>query len=270
MKSVQAYQCVKCESIYKTSKEASACLKECKSKEKQALVEQKRLDKLDYWRNYPRLNATSIQDIIDMSIEAAKQIDPKSALKSVILNVKYSENVSNSHSSPVKGVSNWCGRDKDQPTGYPGLYGNIIFEYEKYHSSNDIFTAYGKGIVGINTGSGGYNSKGNYGVTIFLDDFPLIKAKIEKELEEKEIYYAAVKESTTLFNEAYPTNEKYQENVLKTKILQEKIAELMRESALIQNDNNEIRNEYWKPYKMALEAVYDALAKEFVYVNPHG
>ena len=272
MKQIKAYQCPLCESIHAIQSDAKACEKECKAYAKADAIEKERKANIQYWRNYVRLNATSIQDIIDMSIKASREICPASELKTVRFNVSYTDKASNSHANPLDGVSNWCGRDKDQPTSYPGLTGSIFFEYENYNKKKvDIFGSYNAGILGICTGSGGYNTGGaNYTVTIWLDDFPLIKAKIEKELEEKKIYAETVKESNSLLNAAYTSDSKYKENVKNIEDIQAKIVELQAASSLLRNVNREIYEEYQRPYKFALEAAYGALSKEFIHVNPNG
>jgi hypothetical protein len=97
------------------------------------------------------------------------------------LDVGYTEHASNSHSSPIGLPSNWERKD-DKPSGYPALVGTIKLTYDKAPkgSSSDIANIYR-----LCTGSGGYwgNQGGyqlGYSVTIWLDDFPKIKEKIEQ------------------------------------------------------------------------------------------
>jgi len=90
-------------------------------------------------------------------------------IKITYLDVRWSDNVSNSHSRPRGGVSNW-GRDTSKPTGYPGWSGRI--EFQLSHDlgfGSDVFSN-----VGIHTGTGGGTSENRYGydVKFFASDWP--------------------------------------------------------------------------------------------------
>lgn len=104
------------------------------------------------------------------------------SLKITSLNLTYSDSVSNSHSCPHNGVTNWGGRDtfKDgtlKPRGYAGFSGRIEFHapVEPLSFCSDVL----KG-TRIHTGTGGGGGGGNYGysVTFFLDDWPGIAERI--------------------------------------------------------------------------------------------
>lgn len=100
------------------------------------------------------------------------------------IDVNYSESVSNSHSCPKNGVSNWGGRElfddgTPHPKGYPGFRGKIIFQLSHDLGwSSDVLKN-----TGLHTGSGGVGSNlmHHYEFNLFLDDFPVIKAAIEEE-----------------------------------------------------------------------------------------
>lgn len=90
-------------------------------------------------------------------------------IKITFLDVHWSESVSNSHSSPRDGISNW-GRDSNKPTGYPGWVGRI--EFQLSHDlgfGSDIFRG-----IGIHTGTGGGTNQNRYGyaVRFFASDWP--------------------------------------------------------------------------------------------------
>ena len=109
-------------------------------------------------------------------------------IKITNIDLTYSDSVSNSHSSPFSGVSNWGGRvimddGTPAPTGYPGFAGRI--EFSMSHDigrGSDAFSG-----TGLNTGSGGggrgINDTCNYSfeLSMYLDDFPNIKAAIDQE-----------------------------------------------------------------------------------------
>jgi len=109
--------------------------------------------------------------------------------------VKYNDSVSNTHSCPHNGVTNWGG-SKDAPRGYPGFTLNLDYSVEalgsesgQYPGSSSMWEN-----TRIHTGSGGGGGfivhKGSspragvqtfrYSVNIFLDDFPKMKEEIEK------------------------------------------------------------------------------------------
>lgn len=43
--------------------------------------------------------------------------------------IAHSDSVSNTHDCPIDGVTNWAGRVKDAPRGYPGWYGRVWIRY---------------------------------------------------------------------------------------------------------------------------------------------
>jgi uncharacterized C2H2 Zn-finger protein len=97
-------------------------------------------------------------------------------VKITYLDITYSNSVSNSHSCPKNGVTNWGGKRtlKDgtpAPNGYPGWSGRIEFQVSPDIdiSGSDLFKS-----TGINTGSGGGVRGGKYGysVEIFESDWP--------------------------------------------------------------------------------------------------
>lgn len=113
-------------------------------------------------------------------------------LEITYLDLTYSDCLSNSHSCPHNGVTNWGGRDTFEdgslrPRGYPGFAGRIEFKVSKepLSFSSDMFRG-----TRIHTGSGGGGGNGQFGysVSFFLDDWPGIaeKIKLAKEKHEKE------------------------------------------------------------------------------------
>jgi uncharacterized C2H2 Zn-finger protein len=87
------------------------------------------------------------------------------------LDIRHSNNVSNTHSAPKGKASNWGRRDPNLPTGYPGWEGRI--EYQMSHSlpgfSSDLLRG-----TGIYTGSGGGTSNNRYGYSVIFwdEDWP--------------------------------------------------------------------------------------------------
>ena len=99
-------------------------------------------------------------------------------IKIVRLSLSWSDSVSNSHSSPRNGVTNWSGRSTLQdgspaPRGYPGWQGRIYFQTSC--DTPGFFSDFLRG-TRIHTGTGG---SGQYDVKFFEDDWPgLSKARV--------------------------------------------------------------------------------------------
>lgn len=193
---IKAYACKHCESIYKTAQKASACEKKCVARIAEEKTEEERQANLQTLVNYVRLNAESIEDICRMSEEVSLKLFPKSSIKKMKLRVSYAPHASNSHSAPLGEFENW-GRKEGKPTGYPALRGSITVVYNKEPKGFSSSTFNSRdGICGIHTGDGGYRSGDGgytvgYDVTLWLSDFPKIKAAIEakqKEIDSYEIF----------------------------------------------------------------------------------
>jgi len=195
---IKAYACKHCESIYKTAQKASACEKKCVARIAEEKAEEERKANLQTLVHYVRLNAESVEDICRVSEEVSQKLFPKSSIKKMTLRLSHNSHASNTHSCPIGGVSNFSPRNNpDKPTGYPALTGTIRVVYNKEPKgfSDDIFNLY-NGIAGIHTGSGGYQGSDEgytvgYGVTLWLSDFPKIKAAIEakqKEIDNYEVF----------------------------------------------------------------------------------
>jgi hypothetical protein len=88
-------------------------------------------------------------------------------------NVRYTEKVSNTHSAPWNGQTNWDGKKPDVPRGYPGFAGRvwIVFRTGKFH---DSFGSELPNQTRLFTGTGGY---GDY-------DNPLLRGMTSEQVRE--------------------------------------------------------------------------------------
>lgn len=87
------------------------------------------------------------------------------------LDLYWSDSVSNAHSCPHNGETNWGGRKPNVPRGYHGWTGRI-----EYQLSHDI-PSFGSDVMEgsrIHTGTGGGINENRYGfsVSFFADDWP--------------------------------------------------------------------------------------------------
>ncbi len=119
--------------------------------------------------------------------------------------LQWSDSVSNSHSCPVDGVTNWGGREKlkdgsPAPRGYPGWTGSIEWlvewpkEFDGIYLGSDLFSrgTFNSGRQRAHTGTGGgggghFNKEFNtwcqrprYSFSIFASDWPGMARYYEK------------------------------------------------------------------------------------------
>jgi hypothetical protein len=96
-------------------------------------------------------------------------------IKITYIDARWSESVSNSHSCPRGGKTNWGHLREDAPRGYPGWAGRIEFE-----TSHDVgFCSEVFRYLGINTGTGGGFScawRYGYDLKMFATDWPNLTA----------------------------------------------------------------------------------------------
>lgn len=113
--------------------------------------------------------------------------------------IRYLDSVSNSHSAPLSGVTNWE-NDRNQPTGYEGFEGRVwcCLSDDPDGFGSDAF----RGTM-THTGTGGYGNYGtewkndsatlcplSYQYTIFLDDFPSLRENLMKQYDSENIIRA--------------------------------------------------------------------------------
>jgi hypothetical protein len=97
------------------------------------------------------------------------------SVKITYLELTWSDSVSNTHSCPHNGVTNWGSDRKDAPRGYPGWRGRI--EYEISHEIPGFSSSLMEGSrIHIGSGGGG-GLKYGYSVQFFADDWPELQAQ---------------------------------------------------------------------------------------------
>ena len=97
-----------------------------------------------------------------------------------MVSARYSDSVSNTHSCPDDGVTNWGGQVKGAPRGYPGWQCRFEGKTERlqkhmgqYPSSRIL------NLVGVKTGTGGGgNESWGYDAEIFLSDWPQLSQEL--------------------------------------------------------------------------------------------
>jgi len=111
----------------------------------------------------------------------------------VSITAKWADHVSNSHSCPRGGVTNWSSFNAapGTPTGYPGWVGTITFTIDAGVSGHKVprkLSGFGSDYfenTTLHTGSGGGDGGGNnqysYELKLFAADFPKMAAEHEKE-----------------------------------------------------------------------------------------
>jgi hypothetical protein len=142
------------------------------------------------------------------------RINKGAKLNGILLNGKYNPMCSNSHSSPKGKKSNWSGRDPDTPRGYPGVKGRIKIYNSTCPFSSDSFFNETRTLesIGIHTGTGGGGGEASvYDVTLWLDDWPGLKAEVMRQSvawEEESVIKRLRGERVSSFQVIWPdTNE---------------------------------------------------------------
>jgi len=112
-------------------------------------------------------------------------------LVSISITAKWYDHVSNSHSCPRGGVTNWSNSNAapGTPTGYPGWVGTITFTIDAGVSEHKVprkYDGFGSDYfenTTLHTGSGGSsgNNQYRYDLKLFAADFPAMTAAREKE-----------------------------------------------------------------------------------------
>jgi hypothetical protein len=169
MLEVTAYKCDYCNTLHSNYFDCINCEISCKNKLKQEQILFRYNRRRDYIANYPRLNATTIEELEILIVEAYYKLF-KFKITNLKINIKGKEICSNSYAKPIGGITNWCNLDKSLPKGYLGYSGSITFDCV-WDSINRCYPKINK-IYGICTGGG---ASGNYTLTLFKSDFPLLK-----------------------------------------------------------------------------------------------
>lgn len=268
MKSVEAFECQYCKTLYRTLSEMNSCESAC-LEVKQEEQAQEELDAIRAeLRNYVRLNAESIEDIEQMCIDISKKLFPESPLKSMELDVRYKDHASNTHSCPLDGVKNFR-KEQGKPTGYPALAGRISFEYLKEPSSfaSDIFS-WG-GIIGVNTGSGGGGYAYSYDVTLWLDDFPKIQKKVDECLKNNEDFCKLFSEKSRIKAEEVESDQFVKELDTDIQTLQDRIKELQVQLTNTSNLKHGRIDVLTKPLQKEVDKMWEITENDFGIPRPY-
>lgn len=182
MKKVSLYKCEGC-SFTGNKKQVTAHEKTCPDAEKvQKKSEQEILVK--EMQTNIRLNAKSISHLEKLLNEYSKATGENIDVR---LSVQFKECVGITRHAPVGKRINWGSMDPNQPKGYPGYEGEIEFikPVKSGEYAGHIFTGCptGRKVDGIHTDSGGGGYEATYTCLLFVDDFPLIKEKVDKARE---------------------------------------------------------------------------------------
>lgn len=202
--------------------------------------------------NQPRLTATSIEDFRIKVIELVNYFfkDKKEKLIGLYFeSFNFFKSISNSHSCPINGVQNWCGRNTELPTGYIGFEGSIILDIKNNNEINEFI----RNINGVNVGSGGsyHNNTLRYNLKLFLDDFPLIKESYNDFIKLNEMYHLNESKKESELSKRLLSDDNYKiNNILivekykQINLLNDEINELkFNKNQIEQNVNNNINNE---------------------------
>ena len=266
MKTVQAFECAYCGKLHKEESKLKACEKKCKKTKITAEEEKAQLQARQELRDYVRLNAESVEDICRMSEEVSEKVLGLCFIKKMTLNVRYTEHASNSHSAPIGELSNWE-RKADKPTGYPALTGNISVVYNK--EPKGFGSEFTNHIAGIRTGSGGYRSDKDgyevgYDVTLWLDDFPKIKQKVEETQKQIEVFSVLKTNLKSQYELEVDSDEEISFLIGEREIIEAKIRELQAAASAKTDKIYEIKREkYLNEKELTLKQEREKISDEF-------
>lgn len=114
-------------------------------------IEQSSRNREEYYGTEPSTFQEVFDSVIAVTNGIFKQSDSESRLVGLAWDLKYADSVSNSHSSPVTGVSNWGGRIEGARRGYSGMEGRVWARY----SANPRGASNALNQSCLQTGSGG-------------------------------------------------------------------------------------------------------------------
>ena len=213
IKTVEVYECSVCGALHKKKEDCVKCENDCNAKQKAKEQHKTSKTQLRSILDYPRLNAKSISELQTMIVESSEKASNVLGvnIKNLALDVRYTRRLMAPHCTPI-GVHYQDVKEND--LGFVGFTGSISFELEvvdkakakkyffsEYPGSSVFDTMFNKhGISGIHTGTVGSSGKNGgkvryrYDVTLFLDDYPLMKEEVEKYQEAKEKRDALVAE----------------------------------------------------------------------------
>jgi hypothetical protein len=192
---VTMYPCPVSGRLYKTERGARASAKRELEKQEQEAIKlkeaQKAKEEKEAERDWLRMNLEDINDLPVLMKQRAKE------LYNWDLDVSFDlwfSNVSNSHSCPIGGVTNWGQRGANSPTSYPGwsgqIRGTLKGKVPKTTFMGTIADLIKEKFRVIHTGTGGPGRPNEYdmriGCQLFLDDFPKLKEKYEFYIVERQ------------------------------------------------------------------------------------
>lgn len=194
MKEIIVYLCDK-ESYNKKELENHEI--ECKAAAAKKELREKEINK--YIDNF--INSFSFDNLAD-NINTFLEAVYDDSFEDIHFDVSYNKKVSNTHSAPIDGVTNFGCHD-DLPRGYPGFTGKITGTYSRNKKTLSFYTDRFASIPGIHTGTGsGSGEKWQYAVRIYMQDFP----HFEKDFNKRHLLEEAKK---LLIDNDYQIEESY-------------------------------------------------------------
>ena len=173
---VDAFQCDICGTLHKDESSMDACFSKCTTEKGANKTGDLVNSFLDECLNYPRLHATDFVELERLIENTVLKLVQTTISVSIKLNREVTA-ISNTYRAPIGGITNWS-RQSNIPIRYRGLTGTLTITGPK---QDEFFGCGGRfRIQGIHATRGDYIGKDQYkfDLTIFLDDFPLIKEAI--------------------------------------------------------------------------------------------
>ena len=248
---VEAYKCTICGRLHEVKNDATTCYRACKKEKTKRDAEAALQENLSTLLNYPRLNATSLPHLTELCKETIKKVWGIDAKLTIEATNGYRPDMSCSHAAPIGKKTNWLGKPEDGPTHYPGLQGRVDGSFKESTNPNapttagDFFSSSFSrdGIKGVCVHSGsGTPSDFGYDITLFLDDFPLLKESVEAVLVKERELKEHIAELQGVVTDSISTDTEISKLILAKKELNTQITSLQHSLYLNNNKYNEIVN----------------------------
>lgn len=188
MNVIEVYQCEACGKESRNKEKLHNHEVQCKIQRKKEIERKKNKEKLDE-EFLKTFHPSNLKECVNIYLDKCGI----PIFEELHWEVNYYDHVSNSHSAPINGETNWGERKEGVPTGYPGFSGRIWGSYNPKDRSISEYCgnfSHDRVIIpGLHTGSGGGGGdrKFSYQFQFFLEDFPTFKEEFENTHKNKEV-----------------------------------------------------------------------------------
>ena len=175
---VSAHQCQYCGELFLSEPEWEECETKCGEIASERAAQEVQNAELNYWKDYPRLNASTLDELVEMCLIASSKLNDGHGLKRMSFNT-----IQFSAREQLGYFEKPFDQELQPNVRYTILYGSLTYDFDDSHQSHNYHTDpflseiddYCNGIHGIRLGTGGPSRQT---FKIVLDDFPKLKETV--------------------------------------------------------------------------------------------